>query len=55
MLNFVGYWLLRAAFAGFFLYHGVTKFTGGVEGFASAMGLSLPVAYHNTPDKCPLK
>lgn len=38
------HWLIRAAFAGVFLYHGVTKLTGGVAGFAAMMGLPTTVA-----------
>ena len=39
------HWLLRAAFAGVFAFHGVTKFAlMGIGGFAGMMGLPWSVA-----------
>ena len=39
------HWLLRAALASVFLYHGLQKFfVMGIEGFAGMMGLPLVVA-----------
>lgn len=41
-------WFIRLPFAGVFLYHGLSKFMGGIEGFAgmlSDMGaMAMPVA-----------
>ncbi len=48
MLDGLAHWFIRLPFAGVFLYHGVTKFTGGIDGFAgmlSDMGaMAMPVA-----------
>lgn len=40
-----GHWMLRAVFAGVFLYHGIDKFSGGVAGFAGAVGIPAWSAY----------
>ena len=41
-------WFIRLPWAGVFLYHGVTKFTGGIDGFAGMLsdmgGAAYPVA-----------
>lgn len=40
------HWLLRAAVAGVFLFHGLQKFlVMGIEGFAGMMGLPVAVAF----------
>jgi len=40
-----GHWLLRAALASVFLFHGVDKFLGsGIAGFAQAMDLPVMIA-----------
>lgn len=40
------HWLLRAALAGVFLFHGLDKFFGmGIGGFAGMMGLPLAAAF----------
>ncbi|MFP4155919.1 MAG: DoxX family protein [Halothiobacillaceae bacterium] len=40
-----GHWLLRAGFAGVFLFHGVEKFVMGIGGFAAMMDLPVTVAF----------
>ena len=41
-------WFVRLPFAAVFLYHGITKFTGGIDGFAGMMSdmgaMAMPVA-----------
>lgn len=40
------HWLLRAALASVFLFHGIDKFLGsGIAGFAQAMGLPVVIAF----------
>jgi len=48
-LDPVAGWFIRLSWGATFLYHGVTKFTGGIEGFGGALeptfgGLATPVA-----------
>lgn len=39
------HWLLRAALAGVFLFHGLQKFlVSGIEGFAGMMGMPVAIA-----------
>ena len=39
------HWLLRFAIASIFIYYGIDKFLGGgIEGFANAMQIPLPLA-----------
>jgi len=41
-------WFIRLPFAATFLYHGITKFTNGIDGFAGMMGdfgaAAMPIA-----------
>lgn len=38
-------WPLRLAFAAVFLFHGIDKIVGGVDGFANMMDLSIGLAW----------
>lgn len=38
------HWLMRLALGGAFMWHGITKFTGGIENTATMLGLPLFIA-----------